>query len=243
MKSACLFILAGLTLGLGVSAAQPPHQDLDNACLELLEKGERLTGTLDKDVYVLGVEKLRTAARVCNSKDVAPELRARALILATRLHSDDRKLQLKMRTEALSLLRAEAPDSRLLPKALEAVADIRFLVGDYDEGLSLSFQALEERERLFGTESREYVSGLVWVSVAYKSRAHDGDSAADLALACKYSEQAVELATGLFGPHDPSTIVASMDLVDTLNRLRRFDEAKELQEKIAPFVDLADNLE
>jgi tetratricopeptide (TPR) repeat protein len=243
MKSACLFILAGLTLGVGVSAAQSPRQDLDNACLELLEKGERLTGTLDRDVYALGVEKLRTAARVCDSKDVSPELRARALILATRLHSDDRMLQLKMRTEALALLRAEAPDSRLLPKALEAVADIRFLIGDYDEGLSLSFQALEERERLFGTESREYVRGLVWVSVAYKGRAQLGDSGADLAMALKYSEQAVELARGLFGAHDPSTIGASMDLVDTLNRLHRFEEAKELQEKIAPFVDLADNFD
>jgi hypothetical protein len=233
--------LFGLALGTFAGPSRAGESDFDGACLELLEKGEQLTSTLDEDIYALGVEKLRDAARVCGSREVSPELRARALLLTTRLYTGDRELQLQMRSEALTLLRVEAPDSRLLPEALEAVADTRMVMGQFDEGLSLSLQALAERERLFGDESREYVRGLIWTSVAYKSAAREGEVDPALATALRYSEQAVELATRNFGSRDPATIAASIDLVDTLRRLRRFDEAEALQERIAPYVDLAES--
>lgn len=218
--------------------------DPSDACLELLERGEHLTSIDDPDVGALGREKLRQAESVCDSQQVSPELRARALILATRLYADDRRRQLEMRQQALSLLRTEAADSQLLPKALEAVADTQMVLGNFDEAIRLSLDALDERERLFGSQSREFVQGLAWLSVTYKSAAQNGDPKGELlASALANSERAVELSTQRFGPHDPVTIAASIEHADSLERLGRFDEARELQEKIAPYVDLADKLD
>lgn len=241
MKAIFVFVILTLIPGLdGFAAAE---QDPPRTCQTLLADGERLTGSLHRDVRALGTAKLRDAMEVCVLPTVEPELRARALLLGVRLHGGERKVRLEMRRQALDLLRSKAPDSPLIPQALEAVADSLLVAGDYDGGVELSLEALDARQRLFGTESREYVRGLIWTSVAYKSAAHATEgTGTDLELAHAYSERAVEHARGLFGPHDPTTIAASMDLADTLNRLGRYDEANALQEAISPYVDIADEL-
>jgi hypothetical protein len=143
-------IVAILAIWTGTARAVP--EDRASACRELLDAGEYLGRTSDTDRNALGREKIGQAARVCASPDVPAELRARALLDTTIALPEEQAVDEELRAEAVALLRSEAPDSPLLPKALGWLATSRFLGHRYDESLQLILEALEERERIFGAQ-------------------------------------------------------------------------------------------
>lgn len=231
--------LAGVTLAVGNYSAQPVDEAVAT-CSDLLDKGRRLIGDPEREVRALGLEKLRRAEKLCRSARVPAPLRARALMLTTDLYSGDWERQRQMWEAAVELLAAEAPDSRLLPPAMEGLASAEFSLGHYDESLRLATAALDERHRLFGAESREYVRGLVHVAGAHLALAQVRDADLHSRQALPYAEQALEISRRLFGIRDGTTVTAASTLIEVLSKLGRSAEADRLQEEIAPYVDLMD---
>jgi tetratricopeptide (TPR) repeat protein len=241
MRTSTIFFLGlvGMTLGAGTCTAQPAA-DPSAACSELLDKGKRFLGNPDREVYALGLEKLRQAERLCQSPQVPPALRARVLMLTTDLYSGDRERQREMWTGAISLLRAEAPNSRLLPRAIEGLASVEFSLGNYDESVRLATEALDQRRRLFGEESRDYVRGLTFVAGTYLALTQIPAEDSNSRQALPYAEQAYTTARKLFGLRDGTTVTAAAMLIEVLKRRGLATEADRLQEEIRPYLNLMD---
>lgn len=221
----------------------PDPTEPEDLCRSLLERGDRLAGIDDPDIRELGLQKLRDAVGVCNSAEVTPETRARALMTTVRLFSDDRAKQRQMWSEAVSLLREHAPDSRLLLRALEGLLGATASDGNPDESLRLAFEALEESKRIFGVESRDYIRGLTYVALTYQWLAEVASSQDYLAEAQRYAEEAMDRARRVLGLRDGTTMTAAAVLRSVLNKRGFTERAEELEQEIAPYVDLDDPLD
>lgn len=227
----------------GPGGAASVQTDREKACEELLERGERLTSIDDPEVYALGVQKLRKAAEVCGSSEVSPETRALALMTTARLFGDDPAKQRQAWSEAVSLLREHAPDSRLLLRALEGLLGATANEGDHDESLRLAFEALGESERIFGVESRDYIRGLTYVALTYHGLAEVQTPEQNLVEAQRYAEEAMDRARRVLGLRDGTTMTAAAVLRSVLRRRGFTERAESLEQEIAPYVDLEDPLD
>jgi tetratricopeptide (TPR) repeat protein len=232
------------SLGCGLCLAKSADEDRFTACYELVENGTRLTSSLYPDDRERGREYLRRAEEVCEHEAVPVQLRAWARMLATRLYDDEPRLQRDFWYEAVSLLEAEAPDSELLPKALEGLSSAEFDLGRFDECLRLAQQALEVRVRVFGAGGRHHVRGLTYLAVAYLSLAEVEETPkAHLERAQVHAEEAMTIARRTLGLDDGTTVATAANLGAVLRSRGLTEEAERLLEEIAPYVDLDDPLD
>ncbi|MEM7051524.1 MAG: tetratricopeptide repeat protein [Acidobacteriota bacterium] len=140
----------------------------------------------------------------------------------------------------IETLQFESPNSEILPKAMIELANVYFQLDRLEEGRQLAHQSLEERERIFGTDSREYIRGLAILGVFLATSDGGGPIRPNLEDGYRYVREGARRARELFGTGDPTTVSNLIHYRSVLDEMGRHDEAKALDEQILPYLDNID---
>ncbi|MEM7049194.1 MAG: tetratricopeptide repeat protein [Acidobacteriota bacterium] len=195
----------------------------DQVCETLVSKAKALKGLSRQ-------ETLQHALARCQQPEVSPEVRAKAVVEAGWIL--DLNEQIRLYSSSVQLLREEAPNSEFIPKTLVKLATAVTKQGRAQEGLEYAEESLAERERLFGEASREYLRGLIVVGVAHSTSDGDAPTKPHLTTGYDYLQEAVRSATEHFGPKDPTTVSAKIQLALILREMGRYADAEALDDEI-----------
>ncbi|OWY70021.1 hypothetical protein B7486_17080 [cyanobacterium TDX16] len=117
------------------------------------------------------------------------------------------------------------PDAEMTLKSVEALSELRFEQGNYDEAEALINDSLARRRRVFGEDHPSVAVTLGELGAVCDVRGRYKDAARHLSDALKRQQRA-------FGDDDPRTILTLHRLAVAYNHLDRYTEAEELYLKL-----------